>query len=215
MGRLRCGNVRTRKTRLASHRGGARAIATLLALCSTGAACALEAPNPPPQPAYLERKIYETPKMVQPQAAAQLPDLELPAPGAMPSGARWDGVYYSELYGYLHIAVKGDAASGRWQRPVKDRWGELRGKITGNVLEFSWSEHVNGPQGPGRTRSGKGYFKYERPSGENVDDQLRGEVVGDDESSGPWEAMKQRNIPPDPGSIGDTSTHGTTDWDTK
>ena len=28
--------------------------------------------------------------------------------GDMPSGATWRGVYYSQLYGYLHIEADGD-----------------------------------------------------------------------------------------------------------
>src|SRR5262249_35494245 len=53
------------------------------------------------------------------------------AVGTMPSGASWEGVYYSELYGFLHIVPEGTTVKGKWQRPTRDRWGEIKGEITG------------------------------------------------------------------------------------
>src|SRR5262245_21251671 len=78
--------------------------------------------------------------------------------GDMPSGADWTGVYFSELYGYLDIVQDGNAVSGKWLRPVKDRWGEIHGSATGDVIHFSWTEHTIGSVGPKSPRSGKGYF---------------------------------------------------------
>ena len=56
--------------------------------------------------------------------------------GAMPSGASWDGVYFSPLFGYLHLKQDGALVVGRWERPRKDRWGELKGNADGNLLRF-------------------------------------------------------------------------------
>ncbi|MGK3998014.1 hypothetical protein [Sorangium sp. So ce1024] len=136
--------------------------------------------------------------------------------GDMPEGGDWTGVYYSELYGYLHLVQDNDAISGKWIRPVKDRWGELHGSVTGDLIKFAWTEHVIGAIGPNSKKEGRGYFKYVRPEGENVDDKLAGEIGrGKDEVGEPWEAIKQRNMLPDLASIGGTGSSdiGGGDWD--
>jgi hypothetical protein len=139
--------------------------------------------------------------------------------GEMPSGAKWDGVYYSELYGHLHIKVAGGHVTGRWERPHKDRWGEVEGEVDGDVMHFSWSEYNRGLVGPNAKQTGKGYFKYKRPEGTNVDDTIVGEIgKGEDEvGEGPWEAVKQRNIPPHPESIVGTGAGdvGGGEWDSE
>src|SRR5215468_5758534 len=89
--------------------------------------------------------------------------------GEMPAGAKWDGVYYSELYGNLHLKTTGSGAhvKGRWERPHKDRWGEVEGDIDGDLLKFTWSEWNRGLVGPNAKKQGRGYFKYKRPEGTN------------------------------------------------
>jgi hypothetical protein len=137
--------------------------------------------------------------------------------GDMPSGAKWDGVYFSELYGYLHLKSTGSGKlKGKWERPHKDKWGEIEGETNGDVFRFAWSEYTRGLVGPNSKRAGKGYFKYKRPAGENVDDDLVGEIgTGEDEVGDPWEAKKQRNVPPDPDSIAGSGARdvGGGDWD--
>lgn len=137
-------------------------------------------------------------------------------PGDMPSGASWTGVYYSELYGFLHVVQDGNKVVGKWQRPSKDRWGELKGEAVGDVLKFEWSEYVTGIVGPNSKRSGRGYFKYKRPQGANVDDTIAGEIGRDkDEVGDGWDAIKQRHTKPDLSSIGGTGATdiGGGDWD--
>ena len=134
----------------------------------------------------------------------------------MPEGADWTGVYYNELYGNLHVIQEGDEVNGKWQRPQKDRWGELHGKATGNVMRFDWTEYKTGVVGPNSKATGKGYFKYSRPDGDNVDDRIDGEIgSGLDEVGSPWDAIKQRNVQPDLASIGGTGAGdiGGGDWD--
>lgn len=136
--------------------------------------------------------------------------------GDLPEGGDWTGVWYSELYGYLHLVQDGTVISGKWIRPHKDRWGELNGQATGDLIRFEWKEHTIGLVGPNATKSGKGYFKYKRPEGENVDDQIVGEIGrGADEVGDPWDAIKQRNVKPDLASIGGTGAGdvGGGDWD--
>jgi hypothetical protein len=137
-------------------------------------------------------------------------------PGDMPSGASWTGVYYSELYGHLHIVEEGSTIKGKWLRPVKDRWGEIKGEVKGDLIKFEWTEHVIGSVGPKAAKAGHGYFKYKRPEGDNVDDKIVGELgEGGDEVGMPWDAVKQRNMKPDLDSIGGTGAGdiGGGDWD--
>ncbi len=137
--------------------------------------------------------------------------------GDMPSGAKWDGVYFSELYGNLHLKSSGSGKLyGRWERPHRDKFGELEGEVTGDVFHFTYTEYTRGLVGPNAKRSGKGYFKYTRPAGDNVDDVIKGEHgIGDDEVGDAWEAVKQRNVPPNPESIGGSGARdvGGGDWD--
>jgi hypothetical protein len=139
------------------------------------------------------------------------------SPGTMPQGADWSGVYYSELYGFLHLVQDGTSVSGRWIRPTKNKCGEVHGTITGDVIKFSWKEHTIGAVGPNSASAGRGYFKYKRPQGDNVDDTIVGEIgKGQDEVGDPWDAIKQRNMPPDPKSIqcsGGAGDLGGGDWD--
>jgi hypothetical protein len=137
-------------------------------------------------------------------------------PGEMPQDGGWTGVWYSELYGYLHIVQDGNAVVGKWLRPHKDRWGQLKGEATGDVLRFEWSEHVADLVGPNATKSGRGYFKYKRPAGDNVDDTFSGEIGPDkDEVGSPWDGVKQRNVKPDLDSIGGNGAMevGGGEWD--
>lgn len=139
-------------------------------------------------------------------------------PGEMPPDGTWTGVWYSELYGYLHLIQDGNAVVGKWIRPHRDRWGELKGEATGDVLKYEWSEHVIDLVGPNATKSGRGYFKYKRPAGDNMDDTFSGEFgLVKDEVGSPWDAVKQRNVKPDLGSIGGNGAAevGGGEWDSE
>jgi len=139
-------------------------------------------------------------------------------PGDMPDGADWTGVYYNELYGYLHLIQEGNQVNGKWQRPQREKWGRLTGTATGNVLRFDWTEYKTGVVGPNSQASGKGFFKYSRPEGDNIDDRIDGERGYDqDETGEPWDAIKQRNVKPDLSSIGGTGAGdiGGGDWDSE
>jgi hypothetical protein len=136
--------------------------------------------------------------------------------GPMPADAEWSGVYYSPAFGTLHLVQEGNLVNGRWQRPTKGKWGELQGNANGNLLRFDWKEYTTGLVGPNSTKSGKGYFQYSRPSGDNVDDLIAGQVGRDEDEVGtPWDAVKQRNVKPDLDAIGGTGATdvGGGDWD--
>src|SRR5262249_18154994 len=131
--------------------------------------------------------------------------------GDMPAGTKWDGVYFNELYGFLHIKAKGSHIAGRWERPHKDKWGQIEGDVEGDLFKFTWSEYTRGLVGPNAKRTGKGYFKYKRPAGATDEklDTIVGEIgFGEDEAGEKGEAIKQINIPPDPDSIvGSAAAH--------
>ena len=132
------------------------------------------------------------------------PDAKLASvqPGAMPAKGDWEGVYYSPLFGTLHLKKKGGGVFGAWMTPMKDIAGRLDGTTDGNVMKFSWESHIIGLVAPNSKKNGKGYFVYTRPAGENIDDEIHGEVgKGEDEVGTKWDGVKQRNVPSDPESI--------------
>lgn len=137
--------------------------------------------------------------------------------GEMPAGGNWRGVYYDEIYGFLHLLRDGSNVHGRWRTTAGEKWGELHGTVDGDLLRYEWAEHRIGMFGPNATTTGKGYFKYVVPPQENADHEIHGEWgLGDDEAGHPWTAIKQRNMEPDPDSVlpdeTQTSVQGG-DWD--
>jgi len=121
--------------------------------------------------------------------------------GEMPAGGEWAGVYFSQLYGYLHIVAGGSAANGAWRTTAGDSYGELHGEIDGDLLRYSWVERRIGAVGADANRKGNGYFKYTIPK-EGEAHAIKGEWgLGDSDSGNPWEAVKQKNMPPNPDSV--------------
>lgn len=135
-------------------------------------------------------------------------------PGNLPSGATWDGVYFNPIWGYLHIVSEGNSFKGKWQRTDKSAWGEMHGTLTGDVARFEFAEHKVGMVGPSATTKGRGYFRYDRPAGDNMDDRLKGEWGFDDSEvgGGEWDCIKQRNQAPDLNSIQGDNESGVGDW---
>ena len=125
----------------------------------------------------------------------------------LPEGGDWSGVFYSPLYGYLHLVKEGDIVSGKWRTTNGDKWGELSGKVTGDLLKYKWVEHRIGMIGPGSTTEGHGYFKYFVPPGENENHEIKGEWgLEKSEIGNRWEAVRQRNMLPDPNSVSPDET---------
>lgn len=122
----------------------------------------------------------------------------------MPEGASWKGVYYSQVYGNLHLVEDGDSIKGAWRTTAGEAWGELQGKADGALLKYEWVEHRIGMVGPSADKKGKGYFVYLRPNkGTGKDpDEIKGQWgLGDSESGNKWEAVKQTNVEPDPKAV--------------
>lgn len=125
-------------------------------------------------------------------------------PGEMPEGASWKGVYYSPIYGNLHLVESGGELKGAWRTVAGDSWGELTGKAEGNLLRYEWVEHRIGMVGPSADRTGHGYFRYFRKRTETTKDpdQIEGEWgLGDSETGNAWKATLQTNLEPDPKSV--------------
>lgn len=144
------------------------------------------------------------------------PKTAMVQPQELPPGATWNGVWFNELYGMLHLVHTGSSVQGKWKRTDGSAWGELKGEVNGNLLRFEWAEYKVGFVGAAGTSNGKGYFVLNRPDGENVDDRLAGEWgLNDDEVGNPWKCIKQRNKDPDLGSIGGEAEVGgaTSDWE--
>jgi hypothetical protein len=137
------------------------------------------------------------------------------APGEMPQGATWNGVYFNPQFGNLHLVEAGGSVQGRWKKTDESAWGELNGPINGNLVKFEWTEHKVGLVGPASMTKGKGYFLYKRPAGDDVDDTLDGEWgLNDREVGNEWDCIKQRRVQPDLKSIGGTAepTGPSKDW---
>lgn len=121
--------------------------------------------------------------------------------GAMPAGQEWRGVYYSKLYGYLHILDDGGAAHGAWRITAGDAYGEMHGEIEGDLFRFDWVERRIGAVGAGNERHGKGFFRYSVPH-EGEAAELHGQWgLGESNSGNTWTAVKQKNMEPDPDSV--------------
>jgi hypothetical protein len=122
----------------------------------------------------------------------------------MPEGAVWKGVYYSQIYGNLHLVDEGGEIKGAWRTVAGDSWGELTGKAEGNLLRYEWVEHRIGMVGPSADRTGHGYFNYLRKrTAETKDpDEIHGEWgLGDAETGNVWKATRQNNLEPEPKSV--------------
>jgi len=122
--------------------------------------------------------------------------------GDLPPSGDWSGVFYSPLYGHLHLVKEGNSVSGKWRTSGGDKWGELHGEVTGDLLKYKWVEHKIGMVGPGATTEGRGYFKYYVPADETANHEIKGQWGLDrSEIGNVWEAVRQRNMLPDVESV--------------
>lgn len=121
--------------------------------------------------------------------------------GDLPVGGDWTGVYFSKTYGYLHLVKEGDTISGKWRVAAGDKWGEMSGKVTGNLFKYEWKEHTIGMVGASAASYGRGYFQYLVPNADEAH-EIKGEWgLKTDETGRTWEAVKQKNMRSDPDSV--------------
>jgi hypothetical protein len=121
--------------------------------------------------------------------------------GSMPAEGDWQGVYYDQLYGYLHITASGNAIQGAWETTAGDKWGELYGEADGDLLKYTWKEHTKGVVGPAATSEGKGYFRYTIPKPGEPHVIVGEWGLNENEVGHKWEALQQLNMEPDPKSV--------------
>jgi hypothetical protein len=117
-------------------------------------------------------------------------------PGPMPEGEQWTGVYFHELYGYLHLEQEGSNIVGKWKRKAGDKCGTLSGTVNGIVFHYQWREKTVGLAGPAFESHGKGYFVYK------LDKEGRPIIAGqfglnDAEVGSDWTSMKQPRLEAD------------------
>ncbi len=123
----------------------------------------------------------------------------------MPADETWAGVYFSPVYGNLHLNQSEGNIVGRWKRKDGSKWGELSGTAEGNVLRFKWTEHTYGVVGPAADVHGTGVFVY------TLNDDKLGKLAGqyaidDSDSVGSWDCLKQKGMKPDLDSINGQSS---------
>ena len=136
--------------------------------------------------------------------------------GNMPDGGDWTGVFYNPVFGHLHLVKEASTVAGKWRTGAGDKWGELHGEVTGNLLRYEWVEHTIGMVGPNASSSGKGYFLYLGPKEKDGDDEIHGEWgLGASDSGTAWNAIRQRNVIPDLKSVEPDETQKTRgdNWD--
>jgi hypothetical protein len=136
--------------------------------------------------------------------------------GTLPAGEEWNGVYYSPLYGYLHLVSDNRSANGAWRNAAGDAWGEMSGQIEGDLLKYEWTERKIGAIGADATKKGHGYFKYTKPKPDEAAKIVGQWGLGESDAGNPWEAVKQIRMEPKPESVRPDEIEGRTNvggWD--
>jgi hypothetical protein len=123
--------------------------------------------------------------------------------GSLPAGESFKGVWYNPVWGELHMLPEGSTVQAKWKSSKGGVWGALHGNIDGDVIKFEWEEHKTGAVGPGSTRKGKGYFKFQPQEPPNLP-RLKGEWgLGENEvGGGEWDCVKQKDLEPNLKEIG-------------
>ena len=137
-------------------------------------------------------------------------------PGALPSGEEWNGVYYSPLYGYLHLVSDNRSANGAWRTAAGDAWGELSGQCEGDLFKYEWTERKIGAIGADATKKGHGYFKYTKPKEGEAAHIVGQWGLGESDAGNDWQAVKQIRMEPKPESVKPDEIEGRTSvggWD--
>jgi hypothetical protein len=138
------------------------------------------------------------------------------APGPLPEGGEWNGVYFSTQFGYLHLVSDNKSATGAWRTAAGDAWGEMSGEINGDLLRYEWTERKIGAIGADATKKGHGYFRYKIPNPDEPHKIVGEWGLGESDAGNPWEAVKQIRMEPKPESVKPDEIEGRTNvggWD--
>ncbi len=117
---------------------------------------------------------------------------DVPSADAMPEGASYSGLWYSEQFEHMYLFQDGDRVEGVY---AYGGGGTLEGEVDGNLLLFSWDEPRTG-EAVQQSMSGQGFFLLER-RGDDL--ELVGQWGYNDNRSGagPWEAEFVRELEED------------------
>jgi hypothetical protein len=125
-------------------------------------------------------------------AGCQTRQQTMPDPAPMPSGASFEGVWYSPQFEHMYLRQTGDRIEGVY---TYESGGRLEGEVDGNLLVFEWSD-VGSKQTATRSMAGHGYLQLvER----NDKLKLVGEWGYESEhtGAGPWTATYIRKLESD------------------
>ena len=137
------------------------------------------------------------------------------AQGEMPPGATFKGVWFNPAFGEMHLVTEGSTVTGKYKSQQNGIWGVIHGTATGDVIKFTWEEHKTGAIGPGSTRKGKGYWKYQPAEPPDLP-KLNGEwgLEESEVGGGDWNMVKEKDREPDLNSIGgDADPSMSSGWD--
>lgn len=116
----------------------------------------------------------------------------IPDPAPTPSGASFEGLWYSPQFEHMYLRQEGDRVEGVY---TYQSGGRLEGKIEDNLLIFEWSD-AGSKKRATRSMQGHGYLQLVRRS-----DALK--LVGewgyesDHAGAGPWTATYIRKLESD------------------
>ncbi len=116
----------------------------------------------------------------------------IPSAGAMPAGASFEGVWYSEQFEQMYLRRVGDTIRGIYTYKYG---GTLEGDINGDLLTFKWIEPGETSSAT-RTRKGQGYFKLSTDDNGNFVLKGRWGYEDDRTNGGVWDAMYTRALDP-------------------
>ncbi|MEZ4311426.1 MAG: hypothetical protein R3F14_25605 [Polyangiaceae bacterium] len=112
-----------------------------------------------------------------------------------------------------------DAISGKWIRPHKDKWGEVNGQVTGDLMKFRVEGAHRRPRRPQRDALRPRLLQCKAPPRATTSTiEIAGEIGrGAKQVGDRWNAIKQRNVKPDLASIGGGGPGeiGGGDWDSE
>lgn len=114
---------------------------------------------------------------------------KVPDPGPKPSGADFQGFWYSPQFEQMYLRQSGSKVTGVYSY---EDGGRLEGEVDGNLLVFEWTDPGSKKHAE-KTMSGRGYFRLVR---EDETLKLKGEWGYDQEvtGAGPWEADYRREL---------------------
>ena len=113
----------------------------------------------------------------------------MPSPGPVPTGAQFQGVWYSPQFEQMYLRRTGDKVRGVYTYKYG---GTFEGEVQGNLLMFKWIEPGKASEAR-RDIQGRGYFELTQgPKGPML--KGRWGYNEDAQGGGPWTAERIRDL---------------------